>query len=532
MPSLLTNGTPYELLGVMVSYIADFAYTRPDHLAVVMGETNKSYTYKQLDNASIQVANMLHGFGLGFGSAVAILLENSIEMFEVMWACQRLGIRYTPISTRLTVAEVAYIVNDCGAEVYITSQRFSQLAIDLIAYTPRVRTRVMVGDAVDGYRAYADLKATASIAPTFEQLEGAPMLYSSGTTGRPKGIKRPHVKTPVGSSAPLAVFMETPLRFSEDTVYLNPAPLYHAAPLAWSMTVQRFGGTVVCLEHFDAVTALDLIQRHQITHGQFVPTMFVRMLKLPADVRDSYDVSSLQAVVHAAAPCPVDVKRAMIAWWGPIIYEFYAATEGHGATFLNSHQWLEHPGSVGRPIMGEIHICDDNNEELPIGEVGTIWFGGVPGVLEYHNDPEKTAEAHHPNGWVTVWDIGRVDTDGYLYLTDRKSHMIIAGGVNIYPQESEDVLISHPLVADAAVIGVPDEEMGEQVKGVVQLVDPAQGTPEIAEFLIAHCRSKLAAFKCPKTIDFVAELPRQENGKLYKRALRDQYWSTQGSKVI
>ena len=496
-----------------------------------MGD-GRSLTYKQLDDRSLQIANALHAEGLEWDAPVACLLENAPHTYEVMWACQRSGLRYSPLNTHLTPEEIAYITNDCGAKIFITSPKYADLAASVMALTPNVKHRYSVGGSVADHEDLDALAASKPLVPAFPQLEGQTMFYSSGTTGKPKGVKRGHVEAPIGSLNPLAAFQTTPLGYDFDTVYLNPAPLYHAAPLGWSMAVHRFGGTVVCMEKFDALKVLELIEKYKVTHAQFVPTMFVRMLKLAEGERTKHDISSLRAVVHAAAPCPVDVKRQMIEWWGPIIYEFCAATEGHGITWISPQEWLDHPGSVGKPLLGEIHICGDDFEELPQGEIGVIWFGGVPVQLEYHNDPTKTAESHHPQGWLTVWDMGWVDAEGYLYLSDRKSHMIISGGVNIYPQESEDLLISHPLVLDAAVIGVPDEEMGEQVKGVVMLDDPSKASPETEALLIDYLKSKLATYKCPKSIDFVTELPRMENGKLYKRALRDRYWSATGSRII
>ena len=506
-----------------MAHLADLALKYPDRHAVVMNGGG-AITYGELNRRSIQIANALRAAGLQWGSPVAILIENSLATYEVLWACQRSGIRYTPLNTRLTAEEIAYIVNDCGAEIFLTSPKFADVAEAVVALTPNVRHRFSTGVSFSAHQSLDEVAAQQPVTPEYEELEGQPMLYSSGTTGKPKGVKRGHVEAPAGSANPIAAFMTTPMGYDADTVYLNPAPLYHAAPLGWSMAVHRYGGTVVCMDKFDERETLALIERHRVTHAQFVPTMFVRMLKMPQADRERHDLSSLKAVVHAAAPCPIEVKRQMLDWWGPIVYEYCGATEGHGITWIGPEEWLAHPGSVGKPLFGEVHICGDNFEELPQGEVGVIWFGGVPVQLEYHNDPVKTAESHHPKGWLTVWDMGWVAEDGYLYLTDRKSYMIISGGVNIYPQESEDLLISHPLVADAAVIGVPDEEMGEQVKAVVILTDHTRDGDEAEAELIAYLKSHLASYKCPKTIDFVTELPRQENGKLYKRALRDRYW--------
>jgi fatty-acyl-CoA synthase len=348
------------------------------------------------------------------------------------------------------------------------------------------------------------------------------MLYSSGTTGRPKGIRRPLSLGPMGEGPPSAVPLLQALGLGAGDRYLCPAPLYHAAPLAWSMSAQRLGATALVMERFDPAGALDLIERHAVTHGQFVPTMFVRMLKLPDEVRARYDLSSLRRVVHAAAPCPVDVKRRMIEWWGPIVDEYYSATEGVGVTWVTSDEWLARPGTVGRAMLGEIHVLDGGGRDLPPGEVGAIWFRGG-NAFEYHNDPAKTAEAHGERGLATVGDIGHVDEDGYLFLSDRRAHLIISGGVNIYPREIEDLLIGHPKVADVGVIGVPDDEMGEQVKAVVQPADMADAGPELEAELLAWCRRHLAGYKCPRSVDFDPALPRLDTGKLYKRVLQDRY---------
>jgi long-chain acyl-CoA synthetase len=387
-----------------------------------------------------------------------------------------------------------------------------------------VSIRLMVDDAIDDWERYRDAISGQPIDPIADECEGDFMLYSSGTTGRPKGIRRPLSFAPMGTGMLGAVPFLQAIGFGEGDTYLCPAPLYHAAPMGWSMGTHRLGGTVVVMERFDPEHALALIEREQVTHAQFVPTMFVRMLKLPQEVRDRHDVSSLQTVVHAAAPCPVEVKREMIDWWGPIISEYYSSTEGVGATFITADDWLAHPGSVGKPMIGEPHILDDDGNELPVGDVGTIWFdGGL--TFEYHNDPVKTAAVYNDVGWRSVGDMGRLDEDGYLYLTDRKAFMIISGGVNIYPQEAEDVLVTHPKVLDVAVFGVPDPEMGEQVKAVVQPLDWADTGPALESELLSYCRDHLSAYKCPRSIDFERELPRLDTGKLYKRVLRDRYWS-------
>ncbi len=499
----------------------------PDRRAVVIGSGGASITYHQLDQRSNRLAQLLRSRGLGRGAVLAIFLENHPRFLEVAWSAQRSGMYFTTINSHLTVDEAAYIVNDCGATAVVSSPRLAGVARGFdSARCPGLEVRLMVDSVpkdLGGWECYPDAAAGQPGTPVPDECEGDFMLYSSGTTGRPKGIQRPLAFPPVGEGMLGAVPFLQAIGFAEGDTYLCPAPLYHAAPVGWSMGAHRLGGTVVVMERFDPELALALIERERVTHAQFVPTMFVRMLKLRPEARGGYDLSSLRSVVHAAAPCPVEVKRQMIDWWGPIISEYYSSTEGVGATFITAEEWLEHPGSVGRSMIGEPHILDDDGNELPIGEVGTIWFdGGLS--FEYHNDPEKTAALYNERGWRTVGDMGRLDDDGYLYLTDRKAFMIISGGVNIYPQEAEDVLVTHPKVLDVAVFGVPDAEMGEQVKAAVQPVDWVDAGPELEAELLEFCRQRLASYKCPRSVDFHRELPRLDTGKLYKRVLRDAYW--------
>jgi long-chain acyl-CoA synthetase len=495
----------------------------PDRPAVVMGATGETITFRELDDRSNRFAHLLRSRGIEPGATVAIFAENHPRYLEVAWAAQRAGLYYTTINSHLGADEAAYIVDDCGAEAIVASAALAEVATRFDAgATPGVRHRLMLGGTAPGWESYDNSVAGQPTTPIADECEGDFMLYSSGTTGRPKGIRRPLTLAPMGEGPPTAVPLLQALGLGAGDRYLCPAPLYHAAPLAWSMSAQRLGATVVVMERFDPVLALELIERHGITHGQFVPTMFVRMLKLPEEVRARYDLSSLRRVVHAAAPCPVDVKRRMIEWWGPIVDEYYAATEGVGVTWVTSDEWLARPGTVGRAVMGEIHVLDEHGQELPSGDVGTIWFSGG-NAFEYHNDPAKTAEAHDERGYASVGDIGHVDEDGYLFLSDRRAHLIISGGVNIYPREVEDVLIGHPKVADVGVIGVPDDEMGEQVKAVVQPADMAEAGPELEAELLAWCRSHLAGYKCPRSVDFDPALPRLDTGKLYKRVLQDRY---------
>jgi long-chain acyl-CoA synthetase len=494
----------------------------PNKPAYVIAETGQVVTYGELEATSNQGAQLFRRLGLRAGDHIALLLENHPRFLQICWAAQRAGLYYTPISWRLQADEIEYIVDNCGARVFITSHARAAAVAGLRDRMPNVEHRFMLDGVIDGFQSWEDATASMPCEPIADETEGQSMLYSSGTTGYPKGVKRPRAEVPFGEGNALPVLTAL-YGAGPDSIYLSPAPLYHAAPLGFSMACIRNGITVVVMQHFDAERALEFIERYRITHSQWVPTHFVRMLKLPEDVRRRYDVSSLQCAIHAAAPCPIPVKEHMIEWWGPVLYEYYAGTEGNGFVQLNSAEWLAHKGSVGRPLNCTVHICDEDGTELPIGEPGTIYFGGG-GVFEYHNDPDKTAQSRHPQGWSTLGDVGYLDEEGYVYLTDRKHFMIISGGVNIYPQETENVLITHPKVYDVAVIGVPDEDFGESVKAVVQPIDMADAGPALEHELIDFCRERLSHIKCPRSVDFDRELPRHPTGKLYKRLLRERYW--------
>ena len=511
------------------------AETDPDKPAYVMAGTGEVVTYRQLDERSNRLAQLLYDRGLRFGDHIALFMDNSARYLEVAWAAQRSGLYFTTVNYHFTAEEVVYIVENCDAKAVVVSASLGAVVDELAAMLPeQVTIRLAEGGAVDGFERYEDAVAAFPSEPLAEELEGHAMLYSSGTTGRPKGIKYPLERKPVGSPAPALAGFTATYGIDADTVYLSPAPLYHSAPLQFCIAITRFGGTAVIMEKFEPEDALRLIQEHGVTHAQFVPTMFVRMLKLPEDARTSFDVSSLKVAIHAAAPCPVPVKYQMIEWWGPIIMEYYGATEGTGATMISAEEWLAHPGSVGRPFNSTIHVLDEDDNELPQGEAGVIWFEPTAAslTLEYYKDADKTESAHNREGWATVGDMGYVDEEGYLYLTDRRDFMIVSGGVNIYPQEAENLLITHPKVLDVAVFGVPNAEMGEEVKGVVQPVDMADAGPALEEELLEFCRTNLAHYKCPKTIDFDADLPRQPTGKLYKRLLRDRYWTGRETRIV
>ncbi|WP_020098979.1 acyl-CoA synthetase [Mycobacterium sp. 360MFTsu5.1] len=502
------------------------ALTMPDKAAVIMAESGRTVTYRELDDSSRQLAVALADFGLVKGDVIAMLSDNAAECFTIYWAALRSGLYLTAVNFHLTAEEAAYIVDDCGAKVLIAAGRLGELVEQVRALVPNVGHAFSFGDNLAGFDSYADLLASAGHRTLPDQPRGSDMLYSSGTTGRPKGIKPPLLPIQVDEPGdPITGLLGTAFGVTADDVYLSPAPIYHAAPLRWCGAIQAHGGTVVVLERFKAETTLDAVQQYRATVIQVVPTMFVRMLQLTDDARASYDVSSLRLAVHAAAPCPPDVKQAMIDWWGPILVEYYSSTEACGFTVINSHEWLAKRGSVGRSMLGPVHICGDDGAELPTGEPGLVYFERDVRPFEYHNDPAKTKDAEHPahDNWTTVGDIGYVDADGYLFLTDRKSFMIISGGVNIYPQEVEDALALHPAVFDVAVIGVPDPAMGQQVKAVVQLRDGVDASDELAAQLIEHSRAKVASFKTPKTVDFVESLPRTPTGKLVKRKLVQQY---------
>lgn len=499
------------------------AQTYPHKAAIVMGASGEIVTYRQLDQRSNQGAQLFRSLGLRKGDHIALMMENRREFLEICWAAQRAGLIYTPISSHLKEDETAYIIDNCGAKLFIASAAMADVAIPAADAARSLDARLMIGGIRPGFQSWEEAVAGQSAEPINDEANGVPMLYSSGTTGRPKGVFVPPTSDDMHSPHPLGDTLGAVFGFSDETVYLSPAPLYHAAPLHYNMMNTSFGGTSIIMEKFDPESALALIQEHRATHSQWVPIMFVRMLKLPEEVRTRYDLSSMQYAIHAAAPCPIETKERMIDWWGPVIVEYYAASEAAGATMVDAPQWLAHKGTVGRAIMGEIHIVDDDGQELPAGEIGTIYFSGPQATFEYHNEPEKTASSYDSRGWATTGDVGYVDDEGYLYLTDRKHFMIISGGVNVYPQEVENLLITHDKVADVAVFGVPHEEFGEQVQAVVQPQNWADATDEVAIELVEWLRERLSSIKLPRSVDFRQELPRLDNGKLYKRHLVEEY---------
>ncbi len=497
------------------------AMQNPNKPAIIMAESGLAFTYKELDKASNRLAHFFRQQNIQIGDTIAILMENHPHYFDVTWAAQRAGLFFVCISNRLTADEASYIIKDSGSKMLISSAKMRECNDALLDLNPDV-SQFLYDDEERGIEKHLTEMPDTPIA---DERCGTDMLYSSGTTGRPKGVRIPMPEDENIAGPNILVMLATQIfGLSGDSVYLSPAPLYHAAPLRWCMSVHRMGGTVIVMEKFDPENALSAIEKYSATDSQWVPTHFVRMLKLPEATRAQYDVSTLKCAIHAAAPCPIPVKEAMIDWWGPVLHEYYAGSEGNGMTYINSNDWLSHKGSVGKPILGIPHICGENGEDVAIGEEGQIYFeGGTP--FSYHNDPKKTAEVANAKGWTSLGDIGKLDDDGFLYLTDRKSFMIISGGVNIYPQEIENHLITHPKIQDVAVIGGPHDDMGEEVIAVVQPIDMNDANDALRQELDDYARQKLSGVKIPRRIDFMAELPRHDTGKLYKRLLRDEYWA-------
>jgi long-chain acyl-CoA synthetase len=509
-------------------HIADHAITAPQSSALIVD--GRAITFGELHARSQRVAAVLHVAGLRRGDGVALVLPNRPEFFEITWACQLSGLYYTAVNTHFTPDEVAYIIDDSDAKAVFVDGSMAALAAQVRDVNAAVEVHLVVGGSLPGWQSYEDALAAAGDAPPVS--DGSEMLYSSGTTGRPKAVRRSLPVDGNGSWAQSVLEMALSHHYGMDhsSVYLSPAPMYHAAGINYTMAVNRVGATSIIMRKFDAEAVLRLIETHRVTHAQFVPTMFVRMLKLPEAVRRKYNVSSLRCVIHAAAPCPVDVKHRMMDWVGPIIYEYYGGTEGFAGTTIGPREWLAHPGSVGIP-MAAVHVVGENGDELPVGESGELYFEGGPD-FEYFKDPANTASVYNDRGWRSLGDMGYVDKDGYMYLTDRSTFMIVSGGVNIYPQEAENLLVMHPKLVDAAVFGVPNDEFGEEVKAVVQPVEGVTPGPELEAELIDYCRAHLAGYKCPRTVEFDPELPRDPNGKLYKRRIRERYWQGRVSRIV
>jgi long-chain acyl-CoA synthetase len=512
----------------------------PDRAAFSMAGSGETVSYGEYEARTNRLAHLLRHEGLERLDHYAIFMENNARYLECNGAGERSGLYYTCINSYLTAEELAYIVANSESQVLITSLAKWPVAREALATCPRIKRCLVVGGG-DAVRALGDPRvadfeqAVAAFrdTPIADESLGAAMLYSSGTTGRPKGILRPLPEQPPSQPLmPLFGFLHKLWQCRDGMRYLSPAPLYHSAPQANVALTIRNGGTAVIMEHFDPEQYLALVEKHRITHTQLVPTMFSRMLKLPEATRRRYDLSSLELAVHAAAPCPVQVKEQMIEWWGPIIHEYYGATEGLGFTACNTAEWLAHRGTVGKVLLGDLHVLDEHMQPAPKGTPGELWFKTASPFV-YFNDPERTQATRSADGTMsTVGDVGYVDGDGFLHLTDRSTFMIISGGVNIYPQECENLLITHPKVADAAVFGVPNEDLGEEVKAVVQPLHGVAADAAFAEELIAFCRQHLAPMKCPRSVDFTDALPRLPTGKLYKKPLRDQYWQGHRSRIV
>jgi acyl-CoA synthetase (AMP-forming)/AMP-acid ligase II len=510
------------------------ALEHPDQPAIIMASSGEAVTYAEYEARCNATAHLLRAAGLKRGDHIAIFMENQPRLLEIEGGAERAGLYYTLINIYLAPDEVAYIITNSQSRLLFSSAARRPVAEAAAAECPQLEGMFVTGtdSPPAGWQSYEAAVAGLPAAPIPDESLGAAMLYSSGTTGQPKGILRQLPDAAPSDPLPVMLFVSAMFGLRSGMTYLNPAPLYHSAPQACVAASFRLGATNVIMERFDPELWLALVERYGVTNCQMVPSMFSRLLRLPADVRSRYDTASLECIVHAAAPCPEHVKRGMIDWLGPIITEYYGATEANGFTHCDSAQWLAHPGTVGRPILGELLILDEDGNQCPTGTDGTVWFRGAT-AFEYFREPDKTAASRTPDGETsTVGDVGHVDEDGFLYLTDRKSYMIISGGVNIYPQETENLLSGHPAVLDVAVIGVPNEDLGEEVKAVVQLADHAAPSPELAQELISYCRDRMAHFKCPRTVDFVAELPRTETGKLFKRLLRDQYWAGHKTSIV
>jgi long-chain acyl-CoA synthetase len=515
-------------------YTGKHAHLRPLQPAFIMASTGEAVTYRELEARSNRLAHLFRDRGLRRLDHYAIFMENNSRYLESCGAGERSGLYFTCVNSYLTAAELAYILNNSESRILITSVAKLDIARAALKQSPRVELCIVADGSGESDRIVGLEDATRSLpkAPIADECIGTAMQYSSGTTGRPKGILRPLPEQPPLRQLPMFDFLEKLWQYREGMIYLSPAPLYHSAPQAAVNLTIRLGGTVVIMEKFEPERYLELVETWGVTHTQLVPTMFSRLLKLPDEVRNRYDLSSLEIAIHAAAPCPALVKDDMIKWWGPIIHEYYGATEGLGFTACNSQEWLAHRGTVGKVLLGDLHILDENMQECPTGTAGTVWFK-TASQFEYFNDPERTKEARSPDGTMsTVGDVGYVDADRYLYLTDRATFMIISGGVNVYPQECENLLITHPKIADAAVFGVPNVDLGEEVKAVVQPMPGIEPCQELADELIAFCGQSLSRQKVPRSIDFEDELPRLPTGKLYKRLLRDRYWGNKTSRIV
>lgn len=498
------------------------AQNTPDKPAYIMADSGLVVTYLELEESANQIAHLFRKTGLKPLDHIAIMMENHPFFFKILWAALRSGTVITPISTHLLDEEVAYILNNCEAKLFITTEKYTTVAEKAKEKAPNVQHTFMLDGSTTTFESFEKVVEVQPKSPIEDETLGTTMLYSSGTTGLPKGVYTPPHSENILEPNPVLLGIGTNFKFGPHVKYLSTAPLYHAAPLAYNTVCMLFGGTSIIMEKFDAEQSLSYIEQYKANYSQWVPIMFVRMLKLPDDIRLKYDVTSMLLALHSAAPCPIEVKEKMIEWWGPVIFEYYAGSEGNGMAAITSQDWLNHKGSVGKAIIGEVMILDDDKQPLPTREIGTVYFKGG-NQFKYHNEEGKTQNAYTEEGYSTLGDVGYLDEEGYLYLTDRKNFTIITGGVNVYPQEIENHIINHPKVTDVAVFGIPNEEFGQEVKAVVQPKDWANATPEFELEIINFCKEKLSKIKVPRSVDFEKELPRKDNGKLYKRRLVERY---------
>jgi long-chain acyl-CoA synthetase len=500
------------------------AQADPDHLAIALPDGTELSAGELLGRAN-QVVHGLRSVGVGPGDVVATVLPNGLETVEIYLAALQAGWYLVPINHHLVGPEIAYIISDSEAKVFIGHERFAAACAEAAAESGLPAERLFAVGEIEGFNSFSKLRDSQPTRLPEDRTVGDVMNYTSGTTGQPKGIRRALLgispeEAALGLSGILFLFGIQP---GDDNVHIIGSPLYHTAVMRFGSASLHLGHTIVVMDKWDPEGMLQLIERYKVTTSHMVPTQFHRLLAVAPEVRKRYDLSSLRHMIHAAAPCPVDTKHAMIDWWGPVIDEYYAASEG-GGTLVTTEQWLAKPGTVGIawPIS-EIAIFDDSGVELPANEIGTVYMSMSAAGFEYHKDKEKT-EKNRIGRFFTVGDVGYLDDDGYLFLCDRKTDMIISGGANIYPAEIESVLLGHPSVVDAAVFGIPNDDWGEEVKAVIELVDGVEPSAEVVADILAYCEGRLARFKTPKTIDFTEEMPRDPNGKLYKRKLRDPYW--------
>ena len=503
-------------------YLSMHAQQSPGSTACVLAESGEQTSYATLEATTNQIAHLFRNLGLGVGDGIVVMVQNHTRFYQLFWAAHRAGLYFTPISWHSKADEAKYIIENSGAKAFVAAARFAEVAQAANQSLPNDLICLSILGAIEGFDDLEHEMQGCEERPIADETAGRELLYTSGTTGRPKGVKFPLSGQPIAETAPddLSYSAEG---YGPGATVLAPGPLYHASPLMASRAMHRFGGRVLIVDKFDAEAILRYIETYKVTHLICVPTHFVRMLNLPDSVRKKYDVSSVKLIMHTGAPCPIETKHEMIEWFGPIIVEYYGGTERIGGAIIRSEEWLKRPGSIGRSVAGTAYVVDESDwSVLPAGETGVLYFDAGE-TFSYHDDEEKTQKMHSPQGWRTLGDIGRMDEDGYIYLSDRKSNMIISGGVNIYPQEAENRLVSHPKVADAAVFGIPNEAFGEEVKAVVQPLPGVEAGAGLEAELIAYCKQTLAGFKCPRSIDFSDELPRMDNGKLYKQALKQRY---------